>query len=1143
MAASLSAPLPKRHNAGSPPTPTNAANSYRPGQAQQPFRTSSPSNLNPYTQRVSGLDSPSSETSSPQAPISLSSKYTSSPSLASSSPLLSTSPTMAGVPFDRISASDRDLKRYIDIEESQIDTDKRRADNRKTIQPHTFQKEQYRQQRYGSSGRQDAGGTRDRLASSPSQSYTSSSFADSSPDASFRTATSPNLGSPTSPQRSPAPVNYGHSAERLEMEPLLRSVGGDQEKALRKVLDERNSLAFQNAQLWKLIERERQKNADLRVARDGRRQLTPEDTQGSSPKSSRPAIAIPNQSNGGSQRPLTIREEEKENNDLKHVERQRANTVTDNMPAQTARPAPPARHYSDQQVMRPQGSVMPTTQSDAMTIEQNPFMLKLSNPLPFTSTHPSSPTRYFLPESEGSRPRFNSSPLIGTSSTPTSPRLPGFAGVADHLETPTAASGARGMTRASVSVSSLLPSPPIGGAPPLGDRTFSEQTESSIATPISEEMSTVPPPADTASFLGSRSVKGISASDRPDYFRTDSDATSVESPSAENTHAYHRGVPKLTTSLLQHTRCTIPSSRVMPNAAGKEVLCFIIRVMLRPPGSQQVLSWNVSKMLSAFASLDNRIRSLLGSKKEIKQAGIGYLPESKVWKDFAPSKIDQRKAMLELYLQSLLAAPMEKKEDLCLFLTTDVVAALPSEIVIAGDRPAKSGYLTKRGKNLGGWKTRYFTLEGSLLHYYDKRGGNHLGTIPILGAEIGRQHKDSSAGPQDDKAYRHALLIIELKRPGASAGLKHVLCAESDDERDAWVAVLLLASNKQTEPLASPSVSSAPDINAVPPLHRKSTSSSLANEVKKLDAEVQKQQGWQSALDVSTSGFQAIPPNPRTYSAENSFFSAPGNNELSRSLPTAMDEQIIRGIEDRSRQSGPAIKGSAPTQLAGVSPRKMKRQSAMPLRYQALTQEKEPLHAPLSKINSAASGRSGEAEAAGRITRDMISGPSNGTLLPAGFKFGKEPNERERKAKSIRLWGFGGKVSSASSSTLTQVFGVPLQQALLVKSIANLPTPVFRCIKYLEAHHAEKEEGIYRIGGSHSVMNRLKERFNTEGDVDLLANDEHWDIHAIAGLLKWYFRDLPISVLDEQQTAFVQTMGMHLANVLGWLLLTQSFAL
>lgn len=31
----------------------------------------------------------------------------------------------------------------------------------------------------------------------------------------------------------------------------------------------------------------------------------------------------------------------------------------------------------------------------------------------------------------------------------------------------------------------------------------------------------------------------------------------------------------------------------------------------------------------------------------------------------------------------------------------------------------KEGYLTKRGKNFGGWKTRYFVLSGPILEYYD----------------------------------------------------------------------------------------------------------------------------------------------------------------------------------------------------------------------------------------------------------------------------------------------------------------------------------------------------------------------------------------------------------------------------------------
>ena|SRR5579859_5115241 len=36
-----------------------------------------------------------------------------------------------------------------------------------------------------------------------------------------------------------------------------------------------------------------------------------------------------------------------------------------------------------------------------------------------------------------------------------------------------------------------------------------------------------------------------------------------------------------------------------------------------------------------------------------------------------------------------------------------------------GTGPTKEGYLTKRGKNFGGWQTRYFVLDGPQLKYYD----------------------------------------------------------------------------------------------------------------------------------------------------------------------------------------------------------------------------------------------------------------------------------------------------------------------------------------------------------------------------------------------------------------------------------------
>lgn len=36
-----------------------------------------------------------------------------------------------------------------------------------------------------------------------------------------------------------------------------------------------------------------------------------------------------------------------------------------------------------------------------------------------------------------------------------------------------------------------------------------------------------------------------------------------------------------------------------------------------------------------------------------------------------------------------------------------------------GEAPTKEGYLTKRGKNFGGWQARYFVLDGPQLKYFD----------------------------------------------------------------------------------------------------------------------------------------------------------------------------------------------------------------------------------------------------------------------------------------------------------------------------------------------------------------------------------------------------------------------------------------
>lgn len=67
-------------------------------------------------------------------------------------------------------------------------------------------------------------------------------------------------------------------------------------------------------------------------------------------------------------------------------------------------------------------------------------------------------------------------------------------------------------------------------------------------------------------------------------------------------------------------------------------------------------------------------------------------------------------------MQSLIVLPIKNKDEVIAFLTSDIVRDAKKPVMQAGH---KEGYLTKRGKNFGGWKTRYFVLQGPVLEYYE----------------------------------------------------------------------------------------------------------------------------------------------------------------------------------------------------------------------------------------------------------------------------------------------------------------------------------------------------------------------------------------------------------------------------------------
>ncbi len=103
-------------------------------------------------------------------------------------------------------------------------------------------------------------------------------------------------------------------------------------------------------------------------------------------------------------------------------------------------------------------------------------------------------------------------------------------------------------------------------------------------------------------------------------------------------------------------------------------------------------------------------------------------PDRSLFSGHAPAKLDARRLALNQYFDELLNTPLDTAAavELCRYLSSNTLppnadetggtAAESGEVTVPkagpGGRPFKTGYLTKRGKNFGGWKARFFVLDG-----------------------------------------------------------------------------------------------------------------------------------------------------------------------------------------------------------------------------------------------------------------------------------------------------------------------------------------------------------------------------------------------------------------------------------------------
>ena len=541
---------------------------------------------------------------------------------------------------------------------------------------------------------------------------------------------------------------------------------------------------------------------------------------------------------------------------------------------------------------------------------------------------------------------------------------------------------------------------------------------------------------------------------------------------------------------LPSIKVTVVSSRLLPSRqsvmfkGSDDEPVFTLGISAR--FDEQDL-WNVEKPILSLQNLDLQLRQ--SSRIDAK------LPERALFSGHAPAKVDARRIALERYFEVILDTQLDESAAvaICQYLSTQATEPTSrrapnsvnhaSPVVSAQpERVSKEGYLTKRGKNFGGWKARYFVLDDPMLRYYESPNGTLLGTIKLYRAQIGKQSPPKTPGVSDesDGQYRHAFLIREPKKKDSNSYIDHVLCAESDLERDAWVDALMRYINY-----------SEGDSKTRP------------------------------RVDKTESGSVRMgPPSRKTSSKQNlQLKESPESEEF--------DHLQAVSYEDTFAAQPPQVR---------IIPDPRPEETPSPL---------TPNYPPQS------------VERAASTSSKPISGPQNGVKINDAGAWGNKPmasplpGHKEPKKRSI--FGFhnkdnnlpGSNHPNGSDLNLTQsqqqyqeqitnvkaAFGAPLSEAAEhcgphgVDDVC-LPAVVYRCLKYLEAKNAANEEGIFRMNGSNNLIKNLRAKFNYEGDFDILASGQWYDINAVASLLKQYLRELPAPILTrEMHLKFLQVLG------------------
>lgn len=194
--------------------------------------------------------------------------------------------------------------------------------------------------------------------------------------------------------------------------------------------------------------------------------------------------------------------------------------------------------------------------------------------------------------------------------------------------------------------------------------------------------------------------------------------------------------------------------------------------------------WRIRKSYTKLLRFDSEIRPV------IEFFGLPPIPDRSIFVSTTPSKVVTRMALIQSYFDTIFVMPHIPQivlERICRYISLDFVN--PLDDFKSGAK--KEGFLIRRYKGLGtAWKVRWCQIDGPFLEVYESPGGNLIEQIKLSGSQIGRQSSDVIA---EERGYRHAFLILESSKSSKISGSypKHFFCAESDLERDEWIAAMV----------------------------------------------------------------------------------------------------------------------------------------------------------------------------------------------------------------------------------------------------------------------------------------------------------------------------------------------------------------